>query len=145
MTMPAGEYIISDLCYVMHPDWSEVCDILFSHPTGGEFKLSNGVRFAIYNTKYGDGSYFDDEGNEYSVDAGVIGCILLSDINDPDKWLGGGYRFEFDEEFETFEKDGKIVFGGIVIDTDPVWLESEYYDDEDYDFRRNDYGAIEDE
>ena len=29
-TFPAGEYYIGDLCYVMHAEWGEVCDLMFA-------------------------------------------------------------------------------------------------------------------
>ena len=57
MTMPAGQYYIGDLCYVMHDEWDEVCHLLFgSSQTGrikeGEFVLKDGRRFACYSTAY---------------------------------------------------------------------------------------------
>ena len=55
MTMPAGRYYIGDLCYVMHPEWQECCELFF--PPGapgrgveGEFTLKDGRRFASYGT-----------------------------------------------------------------------------------------------
>ena len=29
-TFPAGEYYIGDLCYVMHAEWGEVCNLMFA-------------------------------------------------------------------------------------------------------------------
>ena len=90
--MPAGRYLVGDLCYCMHPQWNEVCDLLFAGRTDhgcneGEFTLANGVKFAIYNTAYGDGYYPDQQGNTYPVDAGCIGCIRVEDVYDPEWWL----------------------------------------------------------
>jgi hypothetical protein len=137
MTMQAGEYWIGDLCYCMNPQWSDVCDILCIQSKCGEFTLPNGVRIAIYQTKYGDGTYLDSDGNGYSVDSGTIGCIRLEDIDDEtdSKFMEGGNIHEFDEEFETSEKDGQITFGEIVIETDDTWIEEpSFEDDEDEKF-----------
>lgn len=134
MTMQAGVYYVGDLCYVMHEVWDEVCCIMF-HPERnrkqGEFTLSDGRRFAVYPTTYGDGCYRDEFGNSYSVDAGIIGCILLSDIDTNVKasWgavnsTEGGQIITFDFDFTTGKNEhGVIEFGHIVIDTES---ESEY-------------------
>lgn len=106
MTMPAGKYYIGDLCYVMNTDeWEQVCNIIFgrSKILDGEFYLSDGRKFAIYSTAYGDGEYHDQYGHTYSVDAGSIGCILADDIRTHkyDNILDLGAMQEFAEPFET--------------------------------------------
>ena len=85
--MPAGRYYIGDLCYVMHPEWSECCELFFPHPgpeqaVEGKFQLADGRRFASFGTAWGDGCYRSNIGTDHSVDSGSIGCILLDDIRD---------------------------------------------------------------
>jgi len=83
--MPAGEYYIGDLCYVMtSEEWLEVCDLTIqdSRLIEGEFQLKDGRKFAMYSTAYGDGTYYDHYGFSYSVDSGSIGCIRMEDIKD---------------------------------------------------------------
>lgn len=130
--MIKGEYYVGDLCYVLHDEWEEVCQLLFAgrddHGCNqGEFNLKDGRRFAIYSTKYGDGNYFDQNGRSYDVDAGSIGCVLMQDIDleHPDNFIAGGQQVTFDQEFYTGEQDGKIMIGFISIDTDPVYDEEE--------------------
>ena len=80
--MPAGEYYIGDLCYVMtSEEWLEVCDLTIqdSRLIEGEFQLKDGRKFAMYSTAYGDGTYYDHYGFSYSVDSGSIGCIRMED------------------------------------------------------------------
>ena len=130
MTMPAGKYYVGDLCYVMdHDDWHQVCarTIQGEKIVDGEFELSNGRRFAIYGTAYGDGEYYDQYGHTYSVDAGSIGCILMSDIraNKYYNLLDLGAILEFAEPFETGSQGGQLKFGHVLIDTDPVYDEDE--------------------
>lgn len=131
MTMPAGNYYVGDLCYVLHNEWDEVCEIMFDtpNPSGvrdGEFTLKDGRRFATYSTQYGDGLYNDQFGNQYPVDAGLIGCILLSDIDqdnsDNNVTLGATVVFESDFEtsggrFDGTDWDGVIRIGKLNIET----------------------------
>lgn len=135
MTMPAGKYYVGDLCYVMHDEWNEVCDLIFpdriSGALDGEFTLADGRRFAIYSTAYGDGTYRSSEGTYHAVDSGSIGCILESDIKDNtyEHIDDLGALIEFKTEFKTSELDGTIHIGHVEIYTGD---EDEYDEEEDY-------------
>jgi len=124
--MPAGEYYIGDLCYVMHKEWDEVCSLFFKGSTNGgcnqgEFVLKDGRRFAGYNTKWGDGEYRDQFNNRYLVDSGCIGCILVSDIVEMDKRnIELGNVIKMTKEFDTSNIDGLISFNNITIETNDV-------------------------
>lgn len=137
MTMPAGTYYVGDLCYVMHPEWDEFCDITINgnECKDGEFALKDGRQFATYGTLYGDGMYCSNLGTEHSVDAGLIGCIRIEDIKDPVATVahmkGLGAIVTFDAPFETSASDGIIRFGHVEINTGD--LEDDCYDAEGYD------------
>jgi hypothetical protein len=131
--MQAGKYYVGDLCYVMHPEWDEACNIFFQgrddHGCNeGEFNLKDGRRFVSYSTKYGDGCYEDQNGNVYCVDAGLIGCIKVEDIRDEiseKEMMRLGNIVEFKQPFtchggRTREWDGVIQIGHLRIETDPV-------------------------
>ena len=128
--MPSGQYYVGDLCYVMHPQWDEVCSLILSDDLNedGEYTLKNGVRFAVHRTLYGDGTYFDNEGRSYSVDAGIIGCILVTDIDDNTQSPEGGNVVNFSVPFETSECYGQIRFADFCIETGDI----EDDDEEDY-------------
>ncbi len=121
MTMPAGRYYIGDLCYVMHPEWDEFCELTIQGERclDGEFTLKDGRRFASFGTAYGDGTYRSNIGTEHSVDAGLIGCIRVEDIRDDqyDNIEELGAIVEFDQPFEVSEDQGLIVFGHVQIET----------------------------
>jgi hypothetical protein len=121
MTMPAGRYYIGDLCYVMHPEWDEFCELTIKghQCLDGEFVLKDGRRFATFGTAYGDGTYRSNIGTEHSVDAGLIGCIRVEDIRDTqyDNIEDLGAIVEFDAPFEVSEDQGLIVFGHVQIET----------------------------
>jgi hypothetical protein len=128
MILPAGDYYIGDLCYCMHAEWKEVCELLFEGRTDhgcneGVFNLKDGRTFALFGTAYGDGVYVDNFGAEYMVDAGCIGCIKLSDIDldNPDNGLTGGHIVGFDNDFYVDTDGALLTFGHIRIDTDPQW------------------------
>lgn len=134
--MQPGEYYIGDLCYVFNSDqWSELIDV-----TGcgdGIFTLPNGTEIAIFSTRYGDGVYDDQLGNEYPVDSGTIGCVLVDGANRDEleravkSKLGSVIRI--DAPF-TPDSDGKVLsFGNVEIDTDPPHEEENFYEgDDDY-------------
>ena len=131
MTMPAGKYYIGDLCYVLHDAWDEFCEITIDgrRCLDGEFTLPDGRRFATYGTAYGDGVYCPNVGGECSVDAGLIGCILVDDIKDfSTNWDKLGIVVEFGEPFMTSEYKGAIRFGHVEINT-----AYEYDDERDVD------------
>jgi hypothetical protein len=126
MTMPAGRYYIGDLCYVMHPEWDECCELFFppGHPprgVEGEFTLKDGRRFASFSTAYGDGTYSSNTGTSHSVDSGSIGCIRAEDIRDSEytsEYLAKlGAFVEFTEPFEVSNDQGLLTFGHVQIKT----------------------------
>jgi hypothetical protein len=136
MTMPAGKYYIGDLCYVMHPEWKEVCDLFFpaNHPprgVEGEFTLKDSRRFASFPTAYGDGGYRSNIGTSHSVDAGIIGCIRVEDIRDDeaDDMETLGAIVEFDRPFEVSSDGRVLVFGHVEIDTG---FDDDEEEEEDY-------------
>ena len=129
--MKAGKYYIGDLCYVMHDEWDEFCALTISDNQclTGEFNLADGRRFATFTTRWGDGTYSDQNGKSYDVDAGLIGCIAVEDIDltHPSNFISGGNIVEFVKDFTTFSAGGVITIGTVVIDTDPVEEEEECY------------------
>ena len=131
--MPAGTYYIGDLCYCMHDEWDEFCELTINDREclDGEFNLKDGRRFATYGTAYGDGTYAANVGGDVSVDAGLIGCILVSDIKDKTDPAEMGIVVTFDEPFETSEYHGLITFGHVKINTD-------YDDSDDTDYLDSD-------
>jgi hypothetical protein len=125
--MPATEpvrYWVGDLCYVMHSEWNEVCDQTPFDNSTFEFELSDGRKYLLFSTAYGDGTYNDQYGNPYGVDSGTIGAILLDDINDPElervleSGLGNVYEFPgILDEFDCSYDDGLIQIGHVQIAT----------------------------
>lgn len=130
--MKAGQYYIGDLCYVLTDDelWLEICEITIDRDDclEGEFTTSRGIKFAMYNTEYGDGVYKDRQGNFYGVDSGTIGCVAVEHMQDrPDEAV----LATFDKDFETGKDGGVIWFGDkIRIDTSDDAPEEEEEEEE---------------
>ena len=142
--MRPGTYYVGDLCYVMHPQWKEACNLMFATDGNGvldgEFNLANGVRFAVHGTAYGDGVYDGSDGKQYPVDAGCIGCIRVEDVYDPEWWLEGVHAHEFKNPFEIVYDLGTFMFverlpdGSketvLTIETAPAYEEGEEEEEE---------------
>jgi hypothetical protein len=95
----------------------------------GKFTLPDGRDFVMFNTLYGDGSYNDNEGREYGVDSGSIGCMLVPE-DAPE--VRGGNCITFNYPFETYSTNGTLVFGPIRIETgDQDWNDRDE-DEEEY-------------
>lgn len=127
--MKAGLYYIGDLCYVFNQeDWDEVCSLTIegNRCLEGEFEMKDGRKFAMYNTRYGDGEYYDQFGNRYSVDSGTIGCVLWKDISRYEYILPDvGAVVDMKEDFSTYNHGGLICISSTTIDTAEEW-EKEY-------------------
>lgn len=133
---PAGEYYVGDLCYVMYPEWSELCDIMFAEDEmlEGELTVQN-KRLFLASTAYGDGNYADNTGGLYGVDSGSLGIIAVSDISESElPNLIDGRVIDFTEDFIVTAQHGRFNFGGVFIDTGYAEEYDEgYNDDDDYD------------
>jgi hypothetical protein len=132
---PAGEYYIGDLCYVMNAEWNEVCDLMFTDADDmveGDLSLTDGRRFFLASTAYGDGTYNDNKGNHYDVDSGSIGIIAVKDIAPTDlENIDSGAVHTFETEFNIIAHAGLFDFGDVVIDTAYEDSEDDEYDDYD--------------
>lgn len=127
----AGKYYVGDLCYVINDkNWDELIKktSCFSEESF-EFK---GKEVFVAGTAYGDGTYYDNNGREYSVDAGLIGVIPF-EIIDNNEEGDGGQIIDFTNDFIAYEDDGKFYIDNFIIDTkeDDEEYDEEY--DEDYE------------
>lgn len=126
-TMPAGQYYIGDLCYVLNDRWSQVCDKTIEGQSvkEGKFTLPDGTEFIMFSTAYGDGTYHAN-GVHIGVDSGSIGCVKVSDIDSTDKTnlIGFGTVVTFTQDFFCTNTKGYMKFGHVEINT-------QYLDDED--------------
>ena len=119
--MPAGTYYVGDLCYVMHDDWDDACELFFLGRDDmlcneGKLTFKDGRQFVSFDTMYGDGIYYDTKRlYSFCVDAGLIGCIRVEDIRE--ELPEDAVIVTFDHDFKCSSKDGVLTFGHIEIDT----------------------------
>ena len=127
VVVPKGAYILGDPCYVVpNDDWDALlasCNI-FNEPVGsvGDFKV------LAFGTKWGDGSYPDNKGNHYPVDAGLIGLVPVAYATDD---RGGSTLVVFENATLCTNDDGILKFGDYIIDT-VLEEENEEEEDENY-------------
>jgi hypothetical protein len=123
-TLPPGTYYIGDPCYVFNDrDWKIICDNclddlgiidIFKH------------KFFMEGTTYGDGTYHDNFGRSYPVDAGLIGAVPIELI--AKKYMRDGMHFiTFDKELPIEYAGGNFTFGDIIIKTRDDDFEEEEY------------------
>lgn len=134
----AGNYYVGDPCYVIEK-WDELIkstgcfgleeDKDTTNWHNGCFSY-NGKKCFAEGTAYGDGTYFDNKGREYGVDAGLIGIVPVSAI-DKNKRGDGGQIVEFKEDFRAFENKGIFTFGNLVINTRDDDDEDRHDDEDD--------------
>ncbi len=136
-SFPPGTYYIGDLCYAIE-DWDAFCKLTIkgNECIYGEFPWKTGKMW-LHGTAYGDGCFADQEGNEYGVDAGLIGVLPIELVDKHEYELAElGNVVDFPGGFECSYDDGIFYIGHLRIDTDPGKREEEdvdYSDDEDID------------
>ena len=160
-TLPPGRYYVGDLCYVVPDDqWMDFVDRCFpdgNNMVNGVFETYEGINYANFSTKYGDGVFGDYFGPTYSVDSGSIGCIPVCALPaaldiDEAKRLGDivdfptAFEVGYDDETGTISfGDVRIVTGDVYddVDEDELWEddEEEYDDDDNHggEFTADDY------
>ncbi len=138
-----AKFYVGDLCYVLSDeDWNTYCfaydnkpcetcheedgydpEIWLNPEAGGwdAWLSDKGEQpwrpCLAFSTAYGDGCYTDQEGREYSVDSGGIGCIRVDHAN-AEKLAdavarGLGHLHEFEETLDDLSRDyyeGTITF-----------------------------------
>ena len=151
--IPAGKYVLGDPCYSV-PDnlWEPLLDSCGTFGCSNTDKDScvgtvevNGKTYSVlgFGTTYGDGSYKGSDGNEYCVDAGMIGLVPLelAEMKDDfkDNYLDVGIVqiIEFTADTLCTNHKGDMVFGDIEINTGHQDEDDDYDDGAD---QYEDYG-----
>jgi len=119
ITVPPGNYILGDPCYVIPDDkWDDFCTSTkgYNHK---KYTGTDGRMAMAFGTAFGDGVFYDQQGREYGVDAGMIGLV-------PCLWAKPRHPLDRSERVQitikeptkcTREVDGTLHFGNITIPT----------------------------
>lgn len=135
-TMPAGRYYVGDPCYLFNQSWHKILEE--NEYFEKEEQKINGLKVACGGTAYGDGTYSDNKGRQYGVDAGLIGILPVELIaldgkltEDEINTSNNMHIIEMNDttEFEVEISDGVFQFGDIIINTKD---EEDPEDEEDY-------------
>lgn len=132
ITVSAGKYIISDPCYVIKDEhWDLLLENsqYFENPIGEIF----GHKILAFGTFYGDGCYQDNFGKSYFVDAGIIGIVPFEYLEEFEIKIESNWNVvTFENDFDCYEENGKLVFGHIEIETNESEDEEMWEDDEEF-------------
>lgn len=126
-------FYIGDICYVLSEAIYDGFWYEKKRYADGVFEVPDTqYSFAVGSTAYGDGTYFDNYGNEYPVDAGVIGLVPLELVGKDGLKNGtviettGTAKFEAEDGlFNITMPDGDVIS---IVTYDDYW-ESEYDDE----------------
>lgn len=131
-------YWVGDLAYVLNDtEWDTFLHLCNPEDIGPDAVCyldpdnltvedeDSGRPFVAFSTAFGDGTYTGSDGNTYSVDAGLIGCIRVSDITDKNLLQSAldrnlGHLHDFGEDFyleQCLNDGGVLVFHDLEIDT----------------------------
>ncbi len=122
VTVQAGEYYLGDPCYtVPHRLWHALLDSSNFFDSCTPIGTVEGHQVLAFGTKYGDGTYRDQQGVKYPVDAGIIGLVPVALV---EKTEANGVEksncsriIKFDRAVTCYSDDGVLHFGDYVIDT----------------------------
>lgn len=121
--MKKGVYAISDPCYLFNKMSQDAwCALLKSTNYFDGVCTIDGYEVFGGGTAYGDGSYQDQDGREYPVDAGLLACVPMALArkygNKKADILSFGNVVKFDKDFECdVVGNGEFHFGHIIIKT----------------------------
>lgn len=106
-TFPPGKYYIGDLCYVLN-------DKLYENVFGGQdydgglyTQKGSGHSFMVASTAWGDGTYEGSDGNEFFVDAGIIGICPVSVLDNDGS---DGHIYDFKDSVKCEFQRGHFMF-----------------------------------
>ena len=128
--VPAGRYFLGDPCYAVRgAKWHDLLNscACFSRPVGAV----DGAEVLAFRTAWGDGTYHDNEGLQYPVDAGLIGLTPRALIEDENAVANCGRWIEFARPALCSRSDkGLLTFGILKIDTSDFDLCDDEEDEE---------------
>ena len=114
ITLPAGQYVIVDPCYVLKDDvYNALLDTAFETnqvTVYGTDIFGTEKRLIILHTYHGDGQYYDDHGRQFLVDSGTIACIEVA----PEFFQAGWEQYTqitATKPFDCQSDEGDLLFG----------------------------------
>jgi len=119
----SGKYYIGDPCYVISSDSARM---IYAKADATQQLFSYmGHKFFCAYTKYGDGSYYDNNRKEYAVDSCKLGIIPIAIIEFEKRNIDNmvncdlGHIYDFKDDFVvSIDGNGRFMFNDIVIETD---------------------------
>ena len=138
--LPPGKYFIGDPCYGLsendhHNLWGEE-----QRYENGKYDLKNNKKyFAVHNTHWGDGKFYDTKNRKYIIDSGMLSIINVDLIEDIEKSKKKGNFFHFLEKVYFLYNAGifYIKSGRFVIEINTINEEEYESDMEEYLYEKD--------
>jgi hypothetical protein len=136
ITLPAGQYWIGDLSYVMPRHWERICEMMLDadNEHDGLFEI-DGFNLWLHSTEYGDGIYQAKTNtlmkskkliSEFCVDAGIIGIVPMELTNASNADYSVGMKVTIADIVSCTYEDGFYIFSSsgreLVINSMPETL-----------------------
>ena len=133
--LPPGKYFVGDPCFGLsefnhHNLWGEEYEY-----KNGRFDLKNNNKyFAVHNTHYGDGKFYDTKNRKYIIQTGMLSMVNLDLIDDINISKKNGNIFEFLEKINFiynagifYIKSGKFIIEINTINEDEYDINNEEF------------------
>lgn len=130
LKLPAGKYYIGDPCYVFaDKTWDRILESDTELRTG-EIVEFEGHQLWAHATFHGDGTYKDQNENEFGVDGSMLGAVPIDAIDEP---AGEEFGTVIDAPngLEVEYSNGTFWIGPITIKTNDV--DADDFPDDDVD------------
>lgn len=122
-TLPAGTYVVGDPCYSIPNEmwmaWLEQADYTQNDRNHVLVASVNGHLAVGVSTAFGDGEYFDQNGNTYPVDAGLLGLVPI-EVAGKNSLGDERVIMTFDAPVDCFYDDENVVLGPVIIETGDI-------------------------
>ena len=108
ITVSNGFYV-GDLCFALSEEvYNKVWGDTYGFEDGAYIDPATGLEFAMVGTAGGDGCYRGADGQDYPVDAGIIGVCALELVQKPVKNLGR-LVYGYSGQITLTYKSGSII------------------------------------
>lgn len=138
--LPPGKYFIGDPCNgLSENDHHNLWGVEHKYENG-RYDLNNNKKyFAVHNTHWGDGKFYDTKNRKYIIETGMLSIINIDLIEDIEKSKKNGNFFHFLEKVNFIYDAGKfyIKSGMYIIEINTINEEEYESEVEDHLFEKD--------
>jgi len=122
--LPPGKYLIGDPTYAFDENMNAIMEMTDSFQREGPTKFKGRALWGA-PTANGDGEFFDQNGNAYPVDGGVLGAVPVELVEDLDA-LEEATVMDCPNGLSVSVESGVFYFNGICVNTNPEDFDTDF-------------------